>query len=596
MLHNLLEAEEAKKQKEKQDGALQTSGAPINDESGDTSKEEQDGALQTSGAPINNESSDTSSDSSTPEQDADTDTMNTISSGGTESQDTDSDHNDDYRERIKRFLFLFILFAPISNAFTDAADLGKAISLDKDIHPSLLASGTTIAFLASLGLNAETVLENFEEFCHIIKTRTAPQHWPKISLNKERAIVLTSFFLALYGPWLELVKAHYFISGLPEEYKFANQISSTGWTAFSILASTGAGMTTLLTETTEMFKAMREYAAGQSHPYHNSVSKIVSPLLGFSLGGLASLQTFVQGFVAMEEIFKIKQTPVLATVGTLGFLNMLPNFCFSGLFSINALDDFLGYFQNYKLDLMSKTERLPKRIYLEVDIEKNGLKYEVIGQDKKIKEHFIAAANLATVFKTPQGTIKNPEEIVHSKDNCLPFLVRHAADEESISSEERYAPTRLFSFSLSLGMAVYLSYLNRALNLSFYDSLRKKAELDNSNLPDTYLEILSWVMFAQQVWLATASVSNPVHRVVGGITNKINAGCQRIFQCFATTDEERPLLAEQPSSYYTQGNSNVLFGNTNINTTTTQTVAGLPPQEENDEAYHQQSASACGII
>lgn len=91
---------------------------------------------------------------------------------------------------------------------------------------------------------------------------------------------------------------------------------------------------------------------------------------------------------------------------------------------ISYLNDFYKYIdkiypEGYDLDLMSKSERNPKKIYLEVTTE--GLRYEVKGLDQKIINQTIPWDKLPLNFP------RNLPQIMESKDKYLSIILNYTS-------------------------------------------------------------------------------------------------------------------------------------------------------------------------
>ncbi|MBX3709832.1 MAG: hypothetical protein KIT56_04940 [Gammaproteobacteria bacterium] len=238
-----------------------------------------------------------------------------------------------------------LYIGPVSVALTEAADIGRSLYTSDTTSLYIVLTASIAAFVSSLGLTGETTIENFNETCDTIKNRALPHDWPKLPKNKEIAAIGLSILPAVWGPISEGMQAYFFVSGIPSEYQFSNKVNPNLWSAISGGIATGAGLTTTLTESAEMYKVVREKLAGTSTPYQNTISRFVSPWFGGSLGALKSLQDSIQGYIAIKSIFNISSTSGKVLIGLPSLVNTVPNFCFAGMFNINALDEFFGYTQ-----------------------------------------------------------------------------------------------------------------------------------------------------------------------------------------------------------------------------------------------------------
>lgn len=267
-------------------------------------------------------------------------------------EESDDDEDSQYHAcclRIKPLRPVLSLL-PLSVALSEAADTGRSLWTSHTTSYPIIISASGAAFLASFGLTGETTRENFNETCEVIKKRRLPRDWPRLSTNQERAAFSISFIPASWSPISEGMQAYFFISGIPVEYKFDTAINPTLWVFGSILIACGAGASSALTESMEMYKVVRERIAGVRKQYKNKVSAVFSPVFGGVLGTLDALQKSTQGYIAIKSIFSITSTHGRILIGIPSMINTIPTFCFSGLFNINSLDEFFGYIQECRVE------------------------------------------------------------------------------------------------------------------------------------------------------------------------------------------------------------------------------------------------------
>ncbi len=352
---------------------------------------------------------------------------------------------------------------PVMTALGEAADVGRSLYTTNTKSIPIIATAGVAAFFASIGLTGETTKKNFDLTCDMVKTRSLPHDWPKLTRRKEIAALCIDAIPLSWGVFAKSMEAYYFIEALPEEYGFSANISRLGWKIGSGIISGGTGITYFLTNGTEMYKLTRDRFAGVSTPYSNGFSKFASPILGGTLGVLNAAQDSMQSFIAMKSILGAESVHARLLLGVPSALNMVPSFCFDGMFSINAMDEFLGY--------------IPKRLF---------------------------------------------------------------------------EPKKILAFSMSATLAVYLAFLKRGLNLSFYNDVTTDFGLDPKNIPNEVFEALSWSMFVQESIQATATLYGPMYGLVDRVSNKLYDAGAYVARCICPApaperDPELGLPAPPPS-------------------------------------------------
>lgn len=119
--------------------------------------------------------------------------------------------------------------------------------------------------------------------------------------------------------------------------------------------------------------------------------------------------------------------------------------------------------------------------------------------------------------------------------------------------EKKFEPKKILAASLSLALALYLAYLRRPLNQSFYQELSNDWIAANT-IPDDYLFALSWATLVQETWDITKDLVRPMDKLVNFTCNKISNACEYVYNkgknfydyCFSSTEpddeDNKPLL------------------------------------------------------
>jgi hypothetical protein len=106
--------------------------------------------------------------------------------------------------------------------------------------------------------------------------------------------------------------------------------------------------------------------------------------------------------------------------------------------------------------------------------------------------------------------------------------------------KRKFEPTKILAFSMSVTLAVYLAFLKRGLNISFYGDVTKDFGLDPANLPAEIFETLSWAMFVQDSVQGTATLYEPMHGLVTRIGNKVASAGRCMFGLFCSSHDSDP--------------------------------------------------------
>lgn len=240
-----------------------------------------------------------------------------------------------------------LYLAPISFATIQAINTGSA--LQKIFPLSVHITAALAEFFSTIGLTGEATKETFDEICESLKRGKLPKEWPELSRNKEALAILLCSIPALFAPLSESIQAYYCINSLPESYKFDNYVNPVLWAGVSGCAATFAAMTVALTDSAGMYIVVRERLASKKVEEKTiRFSDVASLTLGGVLGGLDAIQTSMEGYGALQTIFGNMDLSKKIPIGILSIANAIPFFCFSGMYSIDALKAFFSEEKPFK--------------------------------------------------------------------------------------------------------------------------------------------------------------------------------------------------------------------------------------------------------
>lgn len=245
---------------------------------------------------------------------------------------------------------LFIL--PLGAALTSSAEVAHCLYTAKNFNMAVVGTATFFSFLSSIGLTFEATKENLEATCEIVKHQHLPQteEWPELSYWGEISAISLTVLPGIWCPLSTAMYAYYFIEPLRGEYEIFKNIPASAWVGIGTSIATVAGVSEILTNTVEMYKTTRNWIAGESTDFTNQMSYCFSPSLGGFLGFTNALQESIQSYIAIKSIFSVTSTAGKIGIAIPTAFNIIPNFCFEGIYLINAMDEFFGYIQKREFE------------------------------------------------------------------------------------------------------------------------------------------------------------------------------------------------------------------------------------------------------
>lgn len=341
-------------------------------------------------------------------------------------------------------VFCLIPYLPsLASAAKDAA--GDALSLFQAGNKSLplLITASTVAFLAAFELSGQSTTENLKELTNTIRTRRKPSDWPALSTRKIFAVTSVAAMMAAWCAFSESAQAYDFVGTIGSDYKITTSRGmKITWSAITIGATAGSGITKLLTDNYETWKVMWRLSSGESTPYANRASRLLTPTVGGFFATLKAFHDSVQAYSVIKEIFAFQSIPAKSGLALACTTDMVSNFCFSGLAVTNQMDELFRYAQKPKFE-----------------------------------------------------------------------------------------PAKITAFTMSLALAIFLSYVKRTLNMGFYQDLATQDfGLKDGTIPNPVFETLSWLILISEVMLVTASLNPQMMHWVGHIFDKVGSLLNRMTQ------------------------------------------------------------------
>lgn len=251
-------------------------------------------------------------------------------------------------ETAKPFRCILYLAPLLDAATTTTSFVFDLIALNNTSLPNKVIPAI-FEFLSTIGLTGETTKNNFDETCIIIKRRQLPRDWPPLSKCRERVAVCLSIFP---GAWVLVsngIQAYAFLVSMPESIS-GMKVHPTFWSVFSGVVASGTSITTFFTDSAEMYKTIREWLDPRPSPDEHIFIKTASITLGGTLGLLKSCQDSVQSYIAIKNLFNIHSLYGKILVGIPSIGHCLPDFCFTGFYSINAIKEFFKYLSLRKIE------------------------------------------------------------------------------------------------------------------------------------------------------------------------------------------------------------------------------------------------------
>jgi|GEM_PF-3734952 hypothetical protein len=240
---------------------------------------------------------------------------------------------------------------PFANGVMEAADIGMSLYQNPSATLAEKITGPIAALACSYEFTDTSSTKNFREFLHSLKTGKRPKDWPEISPLKRKIAIGFTALSTPYGLFSDGVQAYWFFDAIRTEYDVGSSTLIVSlFQSGGVVVGIGAGTNKLFTDNYEALKTTWNLLAHKKSSYSNTFSKIMSPILGFSLGTLKTAQEEIQGYIAIKTVFGINDVITKSVIGALAAQDSIPNFCFTGLSNLSSIDEFFGYIGKGKFE------------------------------------------------------------------------------------------------------------------------------------------------------------------------------------------------------------------------------------------------------
>jgi len=213
-----------------------------------------------------------------------------------------------------KFLKNGIYFVSLINALNDASQttLGLFHKPDHIRYPI-----TALSFLSSLAMSSRYLGPGIDSAIEIIKNRRVPDDWPAVASDRKRKFALgTAIVMAGYVMISDGIQSYSFASRVPSEYGFEDDISPAGWKALSTVIALCVGITVILTEGIEGYKALREIVSENKVTYFNDLSKKIGLTLVCTFGTIGVVNDAITSFYGMDGEIDITTPATLVAIGS----------------------------------------------------------------------------------------------------------------------------------------------------------------------------------------------------------------------------------------------------------------------------------------
>lgn len=246
---------------------------------------------------------------------------------------------------VKAIAHIFPLASALSESIETAIDLlGKPTALS---IPVILVNGA-----ATFGINQKFQNDSIEDASQIYEARGIPansEDWPTLSTRKEVFAISMSSAMSLYTAFCDgAVTVHYSLK-LPAIYNFTKSVNMRAWTGASLGFGIVRGAGVWLVEGMETWKTARGLLAGTRMEYKTTLSRIVSPTLGFTLAAFGSFDDAVLTWSGVTDVFQVTSFEGRVAFTVASSVNGVTDYCLNGVYDIEVLKEVLeNTGQNYK--------------------------------------------------------------------------------------------------------------------------------------------------------------------------------------------------------------------------------------------------------
>lgn len=231
---------------------------------------------------------------------------------------------------LKRAAHLFPFSAAVSEGVETAIDLlGKPTALSV---PVIIVNA-----VCAFGINEKFKNDSLEDAFQIINKRGIPEDWPKLTCGKEAFAIGTSSAMSLYTAFCDgAVTVHYSFK-FPAIYNIKQHINIKAWNVSSIIFGIVRGTGVGINEGMETWQTTRGVLAGTKPEYANTLSRILSPTLGFTIAAFGSFDDAVLTCTSMVDVFEISSFNGRVAFTAASSVNGFTDYCMNGTFVIEVL-------------------------------------------------------------------------------------------------------------------------------------------------------------------------------------------------------------------------------------------------------------------
>ncbi len=237
-------------------------------------------------------------------------------------------------------LYAALWFAPVISA----TNLGAQALVGLTTTGKSFAQAVPLSlfdFINSLAMGGKVTVENMQDTIQAIQKGELPEDLidKNMSSKKRKALIFLGLAITLYVSAGDGILSKFFVSQVPEDLHFDNQINKTGWNAFAIFLASATSVSIAFSEGLETVAALQELFGDKGIEYHNNMSKWLSRTIG-GLGGIfGSGEDILASFIGMQTVFNIATNSWwLLPTAVGGCLNGVADFSLNGRFNMKNIN------------------------------------------------------------------------------------------------------------------------------------------------------------------------------------------------------------------------------------------------------------------
>lgn len=197
-------------------------------------------------------------------------------------------------------------------------------------------------FLQALAVNGPATIKGIDETCDAIKTRKRPPQWPELSTCQEYTALTLASACSGYAAFADCISSSYFMTELGYNPILAYTVGAA------------SALTNIFCEGIRVYQITREIIVRKPRTYQNSVSRYLTPLLGYPLAFMNGMQDAIWSYAPIAAKFNLTTNSEKWGFFIASLTNGLSDACFSGGMNIDTLDDVFGELFNGHCPQFSK--------------------------------------------------------------------------------------------------------------------------------------------------------------------------------------------------------------------------------------------------